>query len=80
MSSSWLQAERGFFLVKELRFFGGNSTSEMPWRKSRLPWLAGAWGFSKKKNKTQQKDLKLSTGSGHFWQNPSLAGGLSAVV
>lgn len=79
MSSSCLQAQRGFFPVKELRFLveiqrvrssGGD------------PGCAGAWGFDQRereREKGEKKALKLSTGSGHFPQNMDLVSGLAAV-
>lgn len=76
MSSSCLQARRGFFPVKELRFLveiqrvrssGGD------------PGYAGAWGFSEREMKKKKIILKLSTGSGHFPQNVDLVGGLAVV-
>lgn len=73
-----LAAGRERFLSGErIGIFGGNSKSEKLWRKSRLRWLAGAWGFDWKKKK---KALKLSTGSGHFSQNMNLVGGLTVVM
>lgn len=77
MSSSWLQAERGFFPVKELRFLveiqgvkssGGN------------PGCAGLLALGVLMKKEKIKALKLSTGSGHFSQNINLVGGLMVMV
>lgn len=78
MSSSCLQAQRGFFPVKELRFLveiqrvrssGGH------------PGYAGAWGFDERERerKGKKKTLKLSTGSGHCPQNMDLVSGLPVV-
>lgn len=50
MLSSWLHRER-FLYGERIEIFGGNSKSEELWQKSRLRWLAGAWGFDEKKKK-----------------------------
>lgn len=71
------QRER-FLSGERIEVLVGNSKSEQLWRKSRLRWLAGTWGFDWEKKK--KKALKLSMGSGRLSQNMNLVGGLMVVV